>query len=223
MKQKKGFIVHDNAYELIALLTLEERGKLFTALFDYHRESKEPQGFAPLTQAVFIAMRQAIDQDRIAYEKRCAANRANGKLGGRPPKKESQKPKKPDMDMDMEMDMDMDMDMEVDMDMDMDMDMEGQRPSDPSAFPRSADGSASLSEPQKEALKNLGVPASYWETRQERALRLADANREDPVLVLLRWWKQDQKRKKPPSKPSSLKSYDSDEFFEAAMNRFLSG
>ena len=172
-EHKKGFIVHENFYEQLSLLSNEECGRLFRALFEYHKTNQKPSGFSPLMEAVFICFRQAMDQDRIAYEATCQRNKTNGKKGGRPKKKTSpQKPKKPDMDMDMEMGMGIDMDMDIDMGMDMDVEMEDTSESSAPRPSCSADGSAALSEQEKEYLKNLGISPSYIEKRRLRTLPL---------------------------------------------------
>ena len=172
-ERKKGFIVHENFYEQLSLLSHEECGRLFLALFEYHKTNQKPSGFSPLMEAVFICFRQAMDQDRITYEATCQRNKTNGKKGGRPKKETSpQKPKKPDMDMEMGIEMDIDMDMGMAMDMAMDMDMEMEKTSESSDFsaPRpscSADGSAALSEQEKEKLKKSGIPPLLFEKTNE--------------------------------------------------------
>ena len=170
-ERKKGFIVHEKFYEQLSLLSHEECGRLFLALFEYHKTNQKPSGFSPLMEAVFICFRQAMDQDRITYEATCQRNKTNGKKGGRPKKETSpQKPKKPDMDMDMEMGMGIEMDIDIDMGMDMDMEMENTPESSDFSAPRpscSADGSAVLSEQEKEKLKKSGIPPLLFEKTKE--------------------------------------------------------
>ncbi len=247
MQRKKGFIIHENFYEQLSLLTKAECGSLFLALFDYHREGKLPQGFSPLLTAVFICFRQAMDQDRITYENRCESNLVNAQKGGRPKKetqeknKKNEKPKKPDMDMDIDMDMgmemntdmdmgmgmgmDMGMDMDTDTDMDTDMESMPDRIGNASAFPDALPRSASLSERQIDLLIKEGVPLSYIEERQARAQDYAEIHQKDPADVLRRWWRGDRRSHTPPPKtaPASSvpKSYALDDFFEAAVARGL--
>ena len=228
-ERKKGFIVHENFYEQLSLLSHEECGRLFLALFEYHKTNQKPSGFSPLMEAVFICFRQAMDQDRITYEATCQRNKTNGKKGGRPKKETSpQKPKKPDMDM--EMGIDIDMDIDIDMGMDMDMEMENTPESSDSSAPRpscSADGSAALSEQEKEYLIDLGLSRDYIEEREERLLAYAQSHARDPCELFLKWWEQDQRNKEKRKKNATEeaehtpKSYDLDEFFEAAVRRGL--
>ena len=215
--KKKGFIIHENYYEQVRMLSHEERGRLFLALFEYHREGRLPEDFSPLLSMAFVGFRQAMDQDRIAYERRCEVNRVNGKKGGRGKKENQTQTKKADMDMGM----DMEMGMGMGMDMGMDMGMEEIFVSDGSA------GIRRLSEEEKEELIFLGVPAAYIEERAERATAYGAIHGKKPSDVLLAWWRGDEKRKsrhkpKSPVEPlSTPKSYDLDEFFEAALQRGL--
>lgn len=231
MARKKGFIVHENAYEQVGLLGDAECGRVFRSLFEYHREGKQPEGFTPLMQAVFIGLRQAMDMDAEAYQERCEQNRINGQKGGRPrkdaPEKTEEKPKKPkkaDMDMDMGIEIDMDIDIDVDMDMEVGMDMESKQTE--SIF-SSADRSA-LSEKAIKVLQSLGLSIDYIEERQERILAYCEIHKKNPMETFLRWWKQDERNKERKARKAAReatqvenKSYDLEEFCEAAIARGL--
>ncbi len=88
--RKKAFYIHENHYEQLQTLNDRQAGRLFRALFEYHRTGLEPEYLDPLTQIVFITLRQTLDQDRITYDRRVEANRENGKKGGRPRKNKSE-------------------------------------------------------------------------------------------------------------------------------------
>ncbi len=171
---KKAFYIHENHYELLMMLNERQCGRLFRALFEYHKTGYEPLDLDNKTKLVFISFRQAMDQDRISYEERCQRNQMNGKRGGRP-SENPEKPKKPDIDIDM--DTDMDIDMNIDMNMDMNMDME--------------DGFA----PQTR------VPTA------------------PPTMPAAQKNKYGQRKKS--FSPTCEKTYDTDEFFEAAVRRGL--
>ena len=224
--KKKGFIVHDTYYEQILLLSMEERGALWTAMFEYHRDGKLPDNFSPLLTMAFVGIKQAMDQDRIQYEKRCDASRANGKKGGRPKKEKMEKPKKADMDMDMDMDIDMD----IDMGMDMEKDMDGGFPISEEISDVSDGASRVLSEQDKQDLKKLGLPDGYLlGERVERASAYARERNRAVMDVLLDWWRADERNIKKGERARAQedpdghtpKSYDLDEFFEAAVRRGL--
>ena len=72
-------------YEKIKYLSMEQRGELLTALFDYAVSGDVPQmegivGFA------FEIFREDIDSSLERYKETCRKNRENGKKGGRPRK-----------------------------------------------------------------------------------------------------------------------------------------
>ncbi|MBQ9760776.1 MAG: hypothetical protein IJW16_05455, partial [Clostridia bacterium] len=83
----KSFLLYASYGSMIARLSLEERGTLLTALFDYVNgwEVDEENMTVPVA-IVFCTIRDGIDRDREAYEEKCAKNTANGRLGGRPKK-----------------------------------------------------------------------------------------------------------------------------------------
>jgi hypothetical protein len=77
-------------YESFALqfqiLSLEDRGRLITAIFQYAFQGQEPQGLSDLLQMAFCPIRYMLDRDRDAYWEKCRTNTENGKKGGRPRK-----------------------------------------------------------------------------------------------------------------------------------------
>ncbi len=85
---KPGFIVYKNKYKSIQLLSMEEIGEMFIALFEYAISHKEPdfskQADSLAMQMLFLDMKGAMDIDDAKYEKRCVQNSENGKKGGRP-------------------------------------------------------------------------------------------------------------------------------------------
>ncbi len=81
----KGFYVYLDTEEELRILTDEERGKLFSILFEYATNGEEPEikDNRPLLMA-FVACRRHIDRDYKEYEKKCRINRLNGQKGGAP-------------------------------------------------------------------------------------------------------------------------------------------
>ena len=111
MTEKKSFIVYKSYRRILEKLTMEERGELFMALFDYAIDGNEPE-LSPKAEIAFAAIQDNMDRDAEKYEAVCERNKVNGVKGGRPKKekkpKETQwvisKPKKPDNDNDNEND-----------------------------------------------------------------------------------------------------------------------
>ena len=83
-----------------------------------------------------------------------------------------------------------------------------------------------LSEKDREELRRIGIPTSYAEERLERAAVFARSQKKRVVDVLADWWQtdrygtpQNQRRQNPWQLSSENKSYDTDEFIEAALRR----
>lgn len=81
--------------------SFEERGRLLTAMLQYLKTGEEPE-FVGNERFIWPTLREQINRDQAAYEKRVEQNKENGKKGGRPKKEEtkktdgfSEKPKKP--------------------------------------------------------------------------------------------------------------------------------
>lgn len=82
--------------------TMEERGRLVTAMMDYQATGEIP-AFSGNERFLWPTLRSQLDRDIQGYEEKCAKNRENGAKGGRPRKQTvsaetegfSEKPKKP--------------------------------------------------------------------------------------------------------------------------------
>ena len=87
MEQGVQSIVMYSAYSTyFGLLSVEERGRLITAIFDYSFEGKACSDLSPAANMAFMFIKDQVDRDREKYEKVCEQRRKNGALGGRPPK-----------------------------------------------------------------------------------------------------------------------------------------
>lgn len=87
MEQGVQSIVMYSAYSTyFGLLSVEERGRLITAIFDYSFEGKACSDLSPAANMAFMFIKDQVDRDREKYEKVCDQRRKNGALGGRPPK-----------------------------------------------------------------------------------------------------------------------------------------
>lgn len=71
--------------EAIEPLSDAERGRLFTRLLEYAKTGEVPK-MKGNERFLFPVLKMQIDRDSASYDARCEANRANGRLGGRPRK-----------------------------------------------------------------------------------------------------------------------------------------
>ena len=82
MKRKKGFLLYNDYYEHIKLLSNEEVGLLTIALFEYAESKKLPNFEGGLAMA-FSFIRAQMGRDGEKYEETCRKREAAGKMGGR--------------------------------------------------------------------------------------------------------------------------------------------
>lgn len=73
----KAFTVFLDTYEQIKLLSIKERGELFTALYEYAINGKLTTSDSGTVQMAFSFLRAQIDRDFKKYEATCERNRAN--------------------------------------------------------------------------------------------------------------------------------------------------
>lgn len=86
----ENFLVYGEQWPAISLLSDEERGRLFQALFTLHGACDMPE-LSVTAQAIFLLMRPRMNENRMRYEERCEQNRINGRKGGRGRKAENRK------------------------------------------------------------------------------------------------------------------------------------
>ncbi len=82
-RSKDTFILRDDFYPQIKMLTMEQRGILFTAIYAYELGEELPE-MDPLTAMCFGFIKSSLDANAEKYESRCEINRENGGKGGRP-------------------------------------------------------------------------------------------------------------------------------------------
>ena len=88
MKKKRSFPCYLDYREHLKLLSEEDCGKLWLAMFDYEESGIIPNFSGALAMA-FSFIRSQMDRDREAYEEKCRKNTENGSKGGRPRKDEN--------------------------------------------------------------------------------------------------------------------------------------
>jgi len=95
--ERPSFLIYKSFYDPIKILSYENKGKLFEAIFEYQINGKleaEPQ-----IQMAFAFFKNQFELDQKKWEKKIVAQIDNGKKGGRPRNFSEitldEKPKKP--------------------------------------------------------------------------------------------------------------------------------
>ena len=82
--ERPSFLLYKADYDAIKNLSDQNLGKLFRAIFEYHND-KELQ-LEPEVQMALNFLKKQLQLDHIKWEKKVAAQKANGEKGGRPKK-----------------------------------------------------------------------------------------------------------------------------------------
>ena len=77
MAEKSGFILYREQYEGIETLSLEERGRLITALFEYFSNGKPSIELTPSAKMAYTFIKAQIDRDNEKYKQTCEKRRQN--------------------------------------------------------------------------------------------------------------------------------------------------
>ncbi len=94
---KDSFVIYTKYEEQVNMLSNEQAGVLLRALMRHQSGAELPQ-MDDVTTMAFSFIKQSIEAENQKYEGVCQTNKANGRLGGRPPKSlinKGDKPKKP--------------------------------------------------------------------------------------------------------------------------------
>jgi len=83
---RPSFLIYKSFYKPIKNLSNEDKGKLFTAIFEYQTQDFYGSGqvIEPQIEMAFEFFKNQFELDQKKWEKRVEAQRANGKKGGRP-------------------------------------------------------------------------------------------------------------------------------------------
>lgn len=73
--QPKAFNIYFDTLEHVRMLTMEQRGELFTALYEYAAEGKSSDFDDGMVKMAFSFMRAQIDRDFEKYRDKCEKNR----------------------------------------------------------------------------------------------------------------------------------------------------
>ena len=85
---RPSFLIYKSFYKPIKNLSNEDKGKLFTAIFEHQTQDFDgsEQVIEPQIQMAFEFFKNQFELDNKKWEKRLVAQKANGKKGGRPKK-----------------------------------------------------------------------------------------------------------------------------------------
>ena len=84
--KRPSFLIYKSFYKPIKNLSNEDKGKLFTAIFEYQTKDFDgsKQVIEPQIQMAFEFFKNQFELDNKKYEKTVKSRSANGKKGGRP-------------------------------------------------------------------------------------------------------------------------------------------
>ena len=81
-KKPKGFVCYLNNHVMLKHLTDSEAGQLWKLLYRFAETGEAGESDSGMVNMLFDSMSQQMEKDFALYEKRCKANRENGKKGG---------------------------------------------------------------------------------------------------------------------------------------------
>ena len=93
---KNSFVLYTSYQEQIDLLTMEQRGRLLTAILAY-AAGETPSDMDDVTRMAFSFIRSDMDKNEEKYQKTVEARREAGKKGGRPKANASEEKQKKQM------------------------------------------------------------------------------------------------------------------------------
>ena len=243
-EKAKSFILYNNYLNQFRLLSMEDRGRLITAIFEYADDQTILTELSDLAKMAFSCMKDTLDRDREAYIAKCAKNAENGRKGGKAKKNifsENSERLKNEANQayndndngngncnENKNDNDIDNGNGIGNGNDI---AQANAPLDNaphSSAPTALRETPSLKEEEKEELFLKGIPEEYISEREERASEFARKTKRSTYSVIVEWWESDKRSSKwnngraspVSSLPSSHgKSYDLDDFFAASLRR----
>ncbi len=240
--EAKSFILYNSFWNVFALLSMEQRGELVTAIFEYERLGHLTAELSPYVALAFAGIKDTLTRDRAAYAEKCEKNAQNAKKGGRPKKTSTevftqkterffQKPYNDNENRNGN-ENENNIDIAIDGGSGNGIDIyacppQGDQPHaeqnggisslpHSSAVPHSA---PRLCSEDKARLISFGLTHEYVTSREKRALAYAKKNAVSVYDVLVSWWQADVKQKRvPPSAPQNSKSEYAEEWFAKLVN-----
>ena len=227
--EKKSFVMYKDWKSTSDHLTMEERGMLLTAIFEYQTSGTVPCDLSRVLNVAFTPIKQQFDRDHTAYEETRQKRIENGKKGGRPKKpkgleknqKVLEEPKgfnenqtKAKKAVNVNGNANVNVNDNV-----IENGADTKSRLTPTAPPH-------LSDAEKEALISEGISIAYISDpdRIKRAEDYAKKQNKSVSDVLREWWNVDEKEKQKKGqspKPTTLNNSlgDSDDLFQTALER----
>ena len=73
--EKDSFILHDDQFECFSLLSMEQRGLLITAIFEFRRTGTTTQDLSEAAYMAYYLITRQLDRDSQRYERICEKRR----------------------------------------------------------------------------------------------------------------------------------------------------
>ena len=219
MKRQYGFLFLYDWYPLLKALSPQGAQELMLALMDRQRYGTPmPQFTDPMSEVFFRTIEPSIER-RLGEQQTEQANRkdadetplaVDGTVATVASKEKKRKDKK---------------NKSISI-----AKKEGEENHDSDAPSESDDSLPLLSKTEKEKLVSLGVPVIYIEERLSRAQHYGGARGKSVARVILDWWEQDcalpegfHHGESPPKEeiPFDCNSFDTDDFFQAALKKSM--
>jgi hypothetical protein len=252
--EKKSFIMYKSFRTMLLRMSMEERGKIITAIYEYLYDGEITVEMGAVVDMAFCAIKDTLDRDAETYAEKCRINSENGKKGGRPRKSSAERSEafahadfsSPKTERFFEKAKKADNDNNNDNGNENENENvngngdDNGNDNEPSQGEENAvsdlphrtvqeeettlKGREALSEKDRRELADEGVPDYYIEGRLERAAYFAAKQKKPIRAVLSEWWRDDLGRGGTPrestrGRPPTGSSFDTDEFFAAAMRR----
>ena len=203
--EKKSFVLYHNFANQFYMLSMEQRGRLITAIFEHEIHGAPTNPLKGSAAMAYSFIKDVLERDHAEYMAVCERNAQNGKKGGRPKKesgeyehkntdKNPKKPKKADNDNDNENYNDI----YIDNGNDNDNENENGNEND-GGFSKPTEETLRLNSdaPHHAPLTNkdinnlccMGVSLSYIKKMQEVAQIEAERTQKTVYDILLLWWK----------------------------------
>ena len=222
MKQeKKAFVLYQDFWSTMELLSMIDRGRVISAAFEYHGTGVVTVALKGKALLAFEVLRTTLERDAKRYEERCRRNSENGKKGGRPKKvdevesnseiedleplenievlqvtKNPEEPKKADRGTEREKEKEIGIDMGRGGGIETEF---SEAPSPKAASVAAPPPSSSSSSPtwaQRDELYRLGVPQHFWLAHWQKACEeVKEKGFYKPTDLLYMWWKEERKKK----------------------------
>ena len=217
---KNSFVMYHEWKTYFDMLTLDEKGELITAIFEYQVNEKVNDNLSPMLLMAFAFMKNQFDRDSASYEEKRQQLVENGKKGGRPkkPKGSVNNQKEPKGLCENQTKAKKAVNGNGDANDNANCNAIGNGGVN-GMLPSST--APPLSEEERQALLLKGISEAYINERLQRAEAYALRHQKPVFDVLCDWWKEDKtKQPRQSAKTGDIgNSFDIDDFFQAALKK----